>query len=238
MSASEQRSPGTDAPCLATPAFPGTSEPAAAPGDAAAAEGAPFDVKRAVDLLAASCLSVLGAPLCLLVGVAIRLDDGGPVLFRQTRVGRAGAPFTLYKLRSMRPDAEAEAGPQWAAINDARVTRVGKWIRKLRIDEIPQAWNVLRGDMSFVGPRPERLEFVQILSALIPGYERRHLLRPGITGWAQVNQPHSGTVEEARLKHAYDLHYLEHTSLRLDARILLRTAKIIVLGWGTDRPRT
>ena len=218
--------------------LPGPSEAAAAAGEAALAGSASFDVKRAVDLLTAGCLLVLGTPLCLLVGIAIRLEDGGAVLFRQTRVGRAGTPFTLYKLRSMRPDAEAEAGPQWAAVDDARVTRVGKWIRALRIDEIPQAWNVLRGDMSFVGPRPERVEFVRILSELIPGYERRHLLRPGITGWAQVNQPHSGTVEEARLKHAYDLHYLEHTSLRLDARILLRTARIILLGWGTSgRPR-
>jgi lipopolysaccharide/colanic/teichoic acid biosynthesis glycosyltransferase len=194
-----------------------------------------FDLKRAVDVLAAGCLLLFGFPLCLLVGLAIILEDGWPVLFRQTRVGRAGSPFTLYKLRSMRRDAEADGGPQWAAINDARITRVGRWIRALRIDEIPQAWNVLRGDMSFVGPRPERMEFVRLLAELIPGYEQRHRIRPGITGWAQVNQPHSGTVEEARLKHAYDLQYLERRSLRLDAQILLRTARIILLGWGSTR---
>jgi len=177
-------------------------------------------------------LLVIGMPLCALVGLIIKLEDGGPVLYRQTRVGRRGVPFTLYKLRSMRCDAEAESGPQWAALEDARVTRVGKWIRALRIDEIPQAWNVLRGEMSFVGPRPERVEFVHMLSERIPGYDRRHLVRPGLTGWAQVNQPYSGTVEDARLKHALDLQYLAHRSLRLDARILLRTARIILLGWG------
>ena len=194
-------------------------------------KGAAFDPKRAVDLLAAGCLLVVGTPICLLIGLAIKLEDGGPVLFRQTRVGRRGVPFTLYKLRSMRLDAEAESGPQWALLNDERVTRIGAWIRALRIDEIPQAWNVLRGEMSFVGPRPERVEFVRLLSERIPGYERRHLVRPGITGWAQVNQPYSGTVEEARLKHAFDLQYLEQRSLRLDARILLRTAKILLFGW-------
>jgi len=197
-----------------------------------------FDAKRAVDLAAAACLLAVGAPLCALVGLAIALEDGGPILFRQTRVGRGGATFTLYKLRSMRRDAEAESGPRWATVNDARATRVGRWIRALRIDEIPQAWNVLRGDMSFVGPRPERNEFVQMLSALIPDYERRHLLRPGMTGWAQVNQPYSGTVEDARRKHVYDLHYLEHRSLRLDARILIRTVRLIIFGWAaTDRER-
>jgi lipopolysaccharide/colanic/teichoic acid biosynthesis glycosyltransferase len=238
VSASEHRSARRDASPCAAPALAHTPVSVAPVDRVAPATGAAFDVKRALDLLAAGCLLALGAPLCLLVGLAITLEDGGPVLFRQTRVGLGGLPFTLYKLRSMRRDAEAESGPQWAAINDTRVTRVGRWIRALRIDEIPQAWNVLRGEMSFIGPRPERVESVQLLSDLIPGYERRHLLRPGITGWAQVNQRHSGTVEEARLKHAYDLHYLERRSLRLDARILLRTARIILLGWGTvDHPR-
>jgi lipopolysaccharide/colanic/teichoic acid biosynthesis glycosyltransferase len=189
-------------------------------------------LKRTVDLLAAITLVVFGTPLCLLVGLAIWLEDGGPVLFRQTRVGRNGALFTLYKLRSMRSDAEAESGPQWAAPDDKRVTRIGRWIRGLRIDEIPQAWNVLVGDMSFVGPRPERPEFVGLLQAAIPGYDQRHGVRPGITGWAQVNQPYSGTVGDARLKLAYDLHYLQHWSPRLDMRIMARTAKIILFGWG------
>lgn len=189
-------------------------------------------VKRTVDLLAAVALLVFGTPLWLLVGLAIKLEDGGPVLFRQTRVGRGGLRFTLYKLRSMRSDAEARSGPQWAALDDARVTRIGRWIRAWRIDEIPQAWNVLVGDMSFVGPRPERPEFVGVLHTAIPGYDDRHRVRPGMTGWAQVNQPYSGTVEDARRKLAYDLHYLQHWSLFLDLLILARTAKIILFGWG------
>ena len=192
-------------------------------------------VKRAVDILAAIALIVLGTPLCLIVGVLIRLEDAGPVLFRQTRVGRGGALFTLYKLRSMRDDAEAESGPQWAARSDTRVTRVGRWIRGLRIDEIPQAWNVLAGDMSFVGPRPERPEFVDLLCRAIPGYDQRLRVRPGMSGWAQVNQPYSGTVDDARCKLEYDLFYLRHWSLGLDVRILVRTARILLFGWGRWR---
>ena len=190
-------------------------------------------LKRSVDLFAAVVLLVIGTPICILVGWAIRLEDGGPVLFRQTRVGRNGLLFTLYKLRSMRNDAEADSGPQWAAPDDARVTRIGRWIRALRIDEIPQAWNVLVGDMSFVGPRPERPEFVGPLSVAIPGYSHRHRVRPGMTGWAQVNQPYSGTVDDVRRKLLYDLEYLQNWSLILDVLILLRTARIIMFGWGS-----
>jgi lipopolysaccharide/colanic/teichoic acid biosynthesis glycosyltransferase len=192
-----------------------------------------IDAKRLVDITAAAGLLIVGAPLCVVVGIAIKLEDGGPVLFRQARVGRGGRLFTLIKLRSMRLDAEAESGPRWAALDDARATRIGRFIRATRIDEIPQAWNVLRGEMSFVGPRPERLEFVRILRDEIPGYDRRHLLRPGLTGWAQVNQRYSGTVDDARVKHAYDLEYIERHSLRLDARILLRTVHVICSGWGS-----
>jgi lipopolysaccharide/colanic/teichoic acid biosynthesis glycosyltransferase len=182
--------------------------------------------------MAATVLLIAGAPLCALVGVLIRLEDGGPVLFRQVRVGRRGAPFTLYKLRSMRTDAETESGPQWAAINDERVTRIGWWIRALRIDEIPQAWNVLLGQMSLVGPRPERPEFVALLREEIVGYDRRLIVRPGMTGWAQVNQIYAGTVDDARVKLAYDVEYLERYSPWLDARIAVRTARIILFGWG------
>ncbi len=213
------------------PAVPGATRPASLSEGAIYWPGAQA-LKRTVDLLAAVVLLVFGTPLCLLVGLAIRLEDGGPVLFRQTRVGRGGALFTLYKLRSMRSDAEADSGPQWAAPDDARVTRIGRWIRALRIDEIPQAWNVLVGDMSFVGPRPERPEFVRLLCTAIPGYDHRHRVRPGITGWAQVNQPYSGTVDDARRKLGYDLHYLQHGSLFLDMLIVARTAKIILFGWG------
>lgn len=188
-------------------------------------------LKRLVDILAATTLMVAGVPLCLLVGIAIKLEDGGPILYRQLRVGR-WRPFVLYKLRSMRPDAEAIGGPQWATPDDERVTRVGWWIRALRIDEIPQAWNVLRGQMSFIGPRPERPEFVSLLRREIHGYDRRLLVRPGITGWAQVNQPYAGTVADARLKLVYDIEYIERYSIWLDFRIIARTARIILLGWG------
>lgn len=194
-------------------------------------------LKRAIDLAAAIALLVTGMPICLLVAIAIRREDGGPVLYRQTRVGRLGALFTLYKLRSMRPDAEAESGPQWAAVDDERVTRIGWWIRALRIDEIPQTWNVLRGEMSFIGPRPERPEFVSVLRHEISGYENRLLIRPGITGWAQVNQPYAGTVDDARIKLAYDLEYLERYSVWLDLRIMARTARIILFGWGRTGTR-
>jgi lipopolysaccharide/colanic/teichoic acid biosynthesis glycosyltransferase len=190
-------------------------------------------LKRVVDVVAAICLLTVSAPLCALVALAIKLEDGGPILFRQTRVGRGGRLFTLRKLRSMRPDAEAESGPQWAVVDDLRVTRIGRWVRALRIDEIPQAWNVLVGEMSFVGPRPERPEFVAILRTTIPHYDYRHNLRPGITGWAQVNQPYTASVKHPGTKNQYDLYYLEHVSLRLDCLILLRTVKIILLGWGS-----
>lgn len=194
-------------------------------------------LKRAIDLAAATTLLLTGVPICLLVAIAIRLEDGGPVLYRQIRVGRRGALFTLYKLRSMRPDAEAESGPQWATIDDERVTRIGCWIRALRIDEIPQAWNVLRGEMSFIGPRPERPEFVSVLRHEIPGYDHRLLIRPGITGWAQVNQPYAGTVADARIKLGYDLEYLERYSVWLDLRIMARTVRIILFGWGSAGTR-
>jgi len=201
------------------------------PVEAARHDGARA-LKRFLDVVAAVSLLATSAPLCALVALAIKLEDGGPVLFRQTRVGRRGALFTLRKLRSMCPDAEAESGPQWSAVNDPRVTRVGRWIRALRIDEIPQAWNVLVGEMSFVGPRPERPEFIAILRQTIPHYDYRHNVRPGITGWAQVNQPYTASVENPGIKQAYDLYYLQHISVGLDIRILLRTVKIILLGWG------
>lgn len=195
-------------------------------------------VKRLTDIVAASVLLVLGSLLCLLVGLAIRLEDGGPVLFRQVRVGRGGSHFTLYKLRSMRLDAEAQGEPQWATPDDVRATRIGRWIRALRIDEIPQAWNILVGDMSLVGPRPERPAFVDLLRNEIPSYDRRHCVRPGLTGWAQVNQPHSASIDDARRKLAYDLEYLRDWSVLLDLRIVARTAEFILFRgrstWARD----
>jgi exopolysaccharide biosynthesis polyprenyl glycosylphosphotransferase len=188
-------------------------------------------VKRAVDLVSASILLLLTAPLSLVVAALIKFEDGGPVVFRQARVGRYGVPFTLRKFRSMKVDAEAETGPMWAQVNDPRVTKVGRWIRALRIDEIPQVWNVLRGEMSFVGPRPERPEFVATLQAAIPLYDQRHSVRPGITGWAQVNAPYAATVEDSRRKLEYDLHYLKTFSVWMDLVVMVRTIKIILFGW-------
>lgn len=189
--------------------------------------------KRLVDVVTATCLLVLTVPLCALVALAIKLEDGGPVLFRQRRVGRQGVCFNLLKFRSMRVDAEAETGPTWAESEDSRVTRVGRWIRKLRIDEIPQTWNVLCGDMSFVGPRPERPEFVAKLRAVIPYYDQRHAVHPGITGWAQIHFPYGATTEDARQKLEYELYYLKNFSVLMDAFIILRTIKIILFGWGS-----
>ncbi len=188
-------------------------------------------VKRTIDLVSAIVLLIVTAPLSLLVAALIKLEDGGPVMFRQARVGRDGVPFTLHKFRSMQVDAEAETGPMWAQADDPRVTRVGYWIRALRIDEIPQVWNVLRGEMSFVGPRPERPEFVATLQAAIPLYDRRHAVRPGITGWAQVNAPYAATIEDSRRKLEYDLEYLKRFSVWLDLVIMVRTITIIVFGW-------
>lgn len=190
-------------------------------------------IKRTVDVVAATCLLVLTAPLCALVALAIKLEDRGPVLYQQARVGQGGAIFTLRKFRSMGVNAEADTGPKWAEYDDPRVTRVGRWIRALRIDEIPQAWNALRGDMSFVGPRPERPEFVATLCQQIPFYKYRHAVRPGITGWAQVHLPYAATVDDSREKLEHDLYYLKNFSLLMDLYILFRTGKIILFGWGS-----
>ncbi|SRR5579884_291363 len=189
-------------------------------------------LKRCLDLLFAALLLLLTSPVLLIVAAAIRLDSGGPVLFRQVRVGQHGKPFVLYKFRSMRQDAEAETGPVWAREHDSRVTAVGKILRKFRLDEIPQAFNVLRGDMSFVGPRPERPFFVQMLRPKIPFYDLRHCVKPGITGWAQIEYPYGASIEDAYEKLQYDLYYAKHMSLRCDAVILLRTLGIVLFGRG------
>lgn len=196
--------------------------------------------KRALDLATACALLPVAFPLCIVVSVLVKMEDGGPVIFRQWRVGRNGVLFKLRKFRSMRVDAEAETGPTWAQDDDPRVTRLGRWIRALRIDEIPQVWNVLRGEMSFVGPRPERPEFVQTLSASIPFYDQRHAIRPGITGWAQVNLPYEATVDNARQKLEYDLYYLKNFWTGMDVSILLRTIKLVLFSWRglAERRRT
>ena len=186
-------------------------------------------IKRATDLVVAAIGLVLGAPLLLLSALLIKLTSPGPVVYRQTRVGMGGNPYVLYKLRSMRTDAEA-AGAVWACKQDARVTRVGYYLRKWRLDEIPQLFNVLKGEMSLVGPRPERPEFTEKLAAFIPFYDERHLVQPGLTGWAQVRYPYAASFEAAARKLQFDLYYVKNMSFLLDVSILLRTFKTILVG--------
>ncbi|HKC10484.1 MAG TPA: TIGR03013 family XrtA/PEP-CTERM system glycosyltransferase, partial [Vicinamibacteria bacterium] len=189
--------------------------------------------KRVVEFVGASLLALAFAPILALVALLIRLDSRGPALFRQPRVGLQGRVFELYKLRTMRIDAEAATGPAWASPdNDPRVTRVGRILRKLRLDELPQFFNVLKGDMSFVGPRPERPHFVEKLRQVIPYYDERHTVRPGITGWAQVKFGYGSTIEDTECKLQFDLFYLKNMSLFLDLAILLDTLKVMLLGRG------
>lgn len=188
-------------------------------------------VKRLIDIACAAIGLVLASPLVLMTALAVRLDSPGQVLYRQERVGLRGRLFTLYKFRSMRLDAE-RGTPVWASDNDARVTRVGRFIRKTRLDEIPQLWNVLRGDMSLVGPRPERPFFVAQLARQIPFYVERHTVRPGVTGWAQVRYQYGASIEDAIEKLRYDLYYIKHQSVAFDLAIALDTIKVILVGKG------
>jgi sugar transferase (PEP-CTERM system associated) len=190
-------------------------------------------VKRAMDVVVAAIGLVLSLPLMGVIAVAIRLTSPGPVLFRQARVGRGGRVFTLYKFRSMREDAEAETGAVWAREDDERVTPVGRILRRMRLDELPQFWNVLRGDMSLVGPRPERPEFVKELTRRIPFYGQRHTVKPGLTGWAQVRYRYGSSVDDALEKLQYDLFYIKNLSIALDLFILFKTVQIVVLRRGT-----
>ena len=175
---------------------------------------------------------ILSLPLIPFIVMAIALTSQGPILYRQRRVGRDGVVFYCYKFRTMRSDAEADKGPTWATDDDPRITRVGKFLRKSRMDEIPQLWNVLRGDMSIVGPRPERPEFVEELSRQIPFYQLRHTIRPGISGWAQIRYKYGSTFEDAKEKLRYDLYYIKNMSMGLDLLICFNTVKIILLGRG------
>jgi exopolysaccharide biosynthesis polyprenyl glycosylphosphotransferase len=177
-------------------------------------------------------LAVLASPLLVLSAIAIKLDSRGPILFRQIRVGLEGKTFVVYKFRSMREDAENDTGPVWAQEADTRVTRVGRVLRKVRLDELPQLFNVLRGEMSLVGPRPERPYFVDLLEQEIPFYDLRHSVKPGITGWAQVCCPYGASIEDAHQKLQYDLYYAKNMSLRLDAVILLKTLRVVLFGKG------
>lgn len=185
-------------------------------------------VKRGFDIVLALFTLVLVFPLLALTAIAIKCEGRGPILYRQERVGLRGKSFTLLKFRSMSQDAEHDGAPVWAAKRDPRITRVGWLIRKIRIDELPQLYNVLCGQMSFVGPRPERPYFVNRLAQSIPYYHERHSVKPGITGWAQVNYPYGASLEDARSKLAYDLYYLKNRGLFLDLIILIRTVRVVL----------
>ena len=189
-------------------------------------------MKRTIDLTFSIVLAVLSFPVMVLAAVAIWLESGGPILYCQERVGENGRPFTLCKFRSMRTDAEKGGTPIWAKDGDNRITRIGRFIRKTRLDELPQLWNVLRGDMSFVGPRPERPYFVEELSRQIPFYQQRHAVKPGLTGWAQVKYRYGASLEDAMEKLRYDLYYIKHLSVFFDLTIVFDTVKVVLFRKG------
>jgi len=185
-------------------------------------------------MAAAALATLIAAPVMLCVAILVRLTSPGPALLRQQRVGKNDRPFTLYKFRSMVTDAEARSGAVWAQRNDPRITPVGRWLRRFRLDELPQLFNVLKGDMSIVGPRPERPEFVIELEKRIPYYRHRHCIKPGITGWAQINHKYGDTIEDTIVKLEYDLYYIKNLAPALDAVIMFRTAKVMLLSRGAQ----
>jgi sugar transferase (PEP-CTERM system associated) len=189
-------------------------------------------VKRVFDVMVSAGLLVVAAPVMILAASLIALESGGPIIYRQERVGHRGRTFTVLKFRSMSRDAEKDGKATWAAQNDVRVTRVGRLLRRTRIDELPQLLNVMRGEMSFVGPRPERPEFVAMLTEQIPFYAARHSVKPGLTGWAQVRYSYGATIEQSVKKLEYDLYYVKNHSLLLDLVILLETVRVVLLGEG------
>jgi len=200
------------------------------------AEGFTFSVidlalKRLLDILASASVLVLTAPFLVLAALMVKLEDGGPMLYRQERVTQGGSVFRIMKLRTMTTDAEA-GGAVWAQKGDRRVTRIGRFLRRTRLDELPQLVNVLRGDMSFVGPRPERPEFTAELARALPLYNERHLVRAGLTGWAQVNYPYGASLDDARSKLSYDLYYVKNFSVLFDILIIAQTLRVVLSGSG------
>ena len=189
--------------------------------------------KTLMDYFLSSIALIISLPIIALIALAIKIDSRGPIFYRQERAGRNGRVFKLLKFRSMTSDAEKETGPVWADENDERITRVGKIIRKLRLDEIPQMVNVFRGEMSFVGPRPERPHFVEPLKDEIPFYEKRLAVKPGITGWAQVEYPYGASKKDALEKLKYDLYYIKNMSVLFDLSIIFRTIRIVLFGRGS-----
>lgn len=189
-------------------------------------------LKRVMDIVLSLLLLILTAPVTIVTSILLKLDSPGPVFYRQERSGLNGKPFRILKFRTMYTDAEKHTGPVWSTKDDPRITRVGKFVRKVRLDEIPQAYNVLKGDMSFVGPRPERPFFVEKLSKEIPLYKRRLKVRPGITGWAQVKHKYDETIDDVKVKLRYDLFYIENMSLRMDFKIIFKTVFVVFFGKG------
>ncbi len=184
--------------------------------------------KRLFDVVASAALLLLTAPVIFLFAILVKLESKGPAFYRQIRVGLFGQPYSVLKLRSMQSDAELEGKAIWASHDDPRITRVGRFIRKVRIDELPQTWNVLKGQMSFVGPRPERPEFVADLEQQLSYYAERHMVKPGITGWAQINYPYGASIEDSRHKLEYDLYYAKNYTPFLDILILLQTIRVVL----------
>ncbi len=189
-------------------------------------------LREAVHRILALIGLILSFPIALITAILVKLDSKGPVFYRQERVGKNGKSFNVIKFRSMKTDAEKDGKPIWAASDDDRVTRVGRVIRKIRVDEIPQFWNIIKGEMSFVGPRPERPHFVEQLAKEIPFYEHRHLTAPGLTGWAQTKYPYGASIEDARQKLQYDLYYVKNQSLALDVVIIFETVKTVLFSRG------
>ena len=190
-------------------------------------------VKRAFDMVASITLLVLSLPVMVIAAVAIRLDSPGPVIYRQQRVGLGGKTFNILKFRSMRVDAEQDGKPQWAQTGDSRVTRIGRFMRLTRIDELPQLFNVMAGQMSLVGPRPERPYFVEQLVAQVPFYAARHSVKPGVTGWAQVRHKYGASVDDSADKLEYDLYYVKNHRLLFDLLILFYSVRVVLLAQGS-----
>lgn len=189
-------------------------------------------IRRVISTIVAVLMLLLLFPILLVVACLVKLDSPGPIFYTQTRVGQKGKLFRIFKFRSMRKDAETNGGAKWAEKDDLRITRIGKFLRITRLDELPQLFNVLRGDLDLVGPRPERPEFVEKLQSMIPYYSLRHTVKPGLTGWAQVMFTYCGTIEESKEKLQYDLFYIKNMSIKLDLLVLFRTLKIVLLGRG------
>ena len=188
--------------------------------------------KRLFDILISFLILILTFPLLVIIGIAIKLDSEGPVFYKQERCGIGGKIFKIYKFRTMKKDAEKLSGPVWSQKNDPRITRVGKFLRKVRMDELPQMLNILKGEMSLVGPRPERPFFVEKFALEIPYYKRRLRVKPGVTGWAQVKHKYDENIEDVKTKLKFDLFYIENMSLRMDLKILIRTIFVVLFGKG------